>query len=218
MTQTGKISIRKYRPRDRHRVREICFATALGGDPLDDYFNDPELFNDMLTLYYSDYEPESAFVAVSAGRTVGYLLGCADTARYVRTMRVSIAPAILKKMARAEYNIDRKTARYLRRHVLTMLRGEYLPPPLEIYPAHLHIDIADGFRRMGAGGKLMNAFHEHLKKLGVRGVHLGTSSLHRMGVPFYDKLGYSVFSRTRATTWSGLMSRDVYNIIYVKRL
>jgi len=45
-----------------------------------------------------------------------------------------------------------------------------------LYPAHLHIDFYEPYRRMGLGSKIMNVYFDYLRGLGIKGVHLGTSS------------------------------------------
>ena len=42
-------------------------------------------------------------------------------------------------------------------------------PPLKEYPAHLHINIAAGCRRMGIGSLLMESYLAYLREKGVRG-------------------------------------------------
>jgi hypothetical protein len=62
-------------------VRGIAFQTGFMGDPADWYWRDFASFADIWTSYYTDREPESAFVAESNGRVVGYLFGCVESAR-----------------------------------------------------------------------------------------------------------------------------------------
>src|SRR5258708_37278234 len=51
------------------------------GEPIDWQWRDRESFADMFTGYYTDREPESAFVVEADGEVAGYLLGCVDTHR-----------------------------------------------------------------------------------------------------------------------------------------
>src|SRR5271155_3964150 len=67
--------IRPYRPEDRPVLRAICADTGFLGNPIDPVFEDRELFADYLTAYYTDCEPESAFVLLVNGEIRGYLLG-----------------------------------------------------------------------------------------------------------------------------------------------
>src|SRR3954451_14923331 len=69
------IRIRKYERSDRARVRQLCGDTGFLGNPIDPVFEDREIFADYLTAYYTDWEPESAFVLLVNGEIRGYLLG-----------------------------------------------------------------------------------------------------------------------------------------------
>src|SRR5438445_597293 len=68
-------TIRPYRASDRDAVRRLCCETGFLGKPIDPVFADRELFADFLTGYYTDWEPESAFVLETGGEVKGYLLG-----------------------------------------------------------------------------------------------------------------------------------------------
>jgi len=75
MISDKKFEIRKFQPADRARVRELCCETGFLGNPIDPVFEDREIFADYLTAYYTDWEPESAFVLLVNGEIRGYLLG-----------------------------------------------------------------------------------------------------------------------------------------------
>ena len=70
--------IRQFKPEDRGSVRDISWETAFLGEPADAFFSGKEILADFLTQYFTDYEPGSCFVAVSANRVVGYLIGSTD--------------------------------------------------------------------------------------------------------------------------------------------
>src|SRR4028119_833664 len=75
MSRENNITIRKFEKRDREIVRRLCCDTGFLGEPIDPVFEDRELFADYLTAYYTDWEPESAFVLLVNGDIRGYLLG-----------------------------------------------------------------------------------------------------------------------------------------------
>ena len=94
----GQVTIRKYMPQDRSRVRKIAWDTAFMGRPASAFFEDQEVLEDFLTFYFTDYEPESCFVAESDNKVIGYLLGCLDSRKLDRVSAVSIFPRFLVKM------------------------------------------------------------------------------------------------------------------------
>ena len=69
------VVIRQYRKQDREFVRSIAWDTAFFGSPAEIFFSEKKILADFLTLYFTDYEPESCFVAENQGRVVGYLIG-----------------------------------------------------------------------------------------------------------------------------------------------
>src|SRR3954451_14175251 len=76
MSEARQFEIRPFNPAtDRARVRDLCCETGFLGKPIDPVFEDRQLFADYLTAYYTDWEPESAFVLLVDGEIRGYLLG-----------------------------------------------------------------------------------------------------------------------------------------------
>src|SRR5271154_414309 len=91
------VQIRPYALRDRDALRQICADTADSGQPIECIFPDREVFADLLTNYYTQFEPQSAFVADNNGKVVGYLTGCVNTKRFLRVMTWRIVPVIFVK-------------------------------------------------------------------------------------------------------------------------
>ena len=58
--------------RDKAAIRKICCDTGYVGHDIRPYIDDEELFADFWILYYTDFEPQSTFVARVGDRTVGY--------------------------------------------------------------------------------------------------------------------------------------------------
>ena len=74
MNEERKVEIRPFhRETDRALVRELCCDTGFLSHPIDPVFEDREIFADYLTAYYTDWEPESAFVLLINGQIRGYL-------------------------------------------------------------------------------------------------------------------------------------------------
>ncbi len=214
------VEIVKYSPEYREKVRECVYVTGFGGDDAGIYFDNRELFADFFTLYYTDYEPESGFIGLVDGEFAGYLIGCVDTRRFEETMKKIIYPQMLKKIITGEYRLGPKTLRNFSLSALMALRGEVANAPVDLYPAHLHIDLNPGFRRFGLGSRLMHTYFEYLRSQEVKGLHLGTSSAHVLSIPFYEKLGFQRYKVVRATTsiFKDFDGRDYYNVIFVRNL
>jgi len=60
----------------------------------------------------------------------------------------------------------------------------------EMFPAHLHINLAPRFRSRGIGAKLIEAFVSEAKLAGAKGAHVVTSADAR-NVRFYERVGFA---------------------------
>ena len=92
---TPAVIIRPFQPGDKPAVRRIFFETADAGRPGQQLLPDPDLAMDFWTLYYTDFEPESLWVAETEGQVSGYLMGCVSDRLFIRKMVVAVVPAIL---------------------------------------------------------------------------------------------------------------------------
>ena len=197
--------IRPFRPADRASVRWICCETGFLGEPQEKVVADREVFADMWSAYWTDREPESAFVAEADGRVVGYLLGCADTGRYEKTFRAEMARPLFWKAVGRGFFVRGKNPAFVYRLLRSQRRGEFNAPMREIkpeYPAHLHMNIAPAeFRGRGLGKALLAACLDHLRARGVKGLHLGTTSHNKQAVPFYRASGFKEIFRKRLTCY-----------------
>ena len=149
------ISIRKWRPMTGSGKTDLL--NRLRRDNIAPYFDDLH-FLPIFCSYYTDIEPGSSFVATDGDAVVGYLFGCPDTRRYNRVFYSKIIPSILGRALRGRYRIGRKTRRYIGGMIGPFLLGGYRTPPLDLYPAHLHINIMAsiaGWSGASAYGKLL---------------------------------------------------------------
>lgn len=172
--RTQQIGIRPYQQKDKQAVRGVCIATS--SLPVN-----TQRQKELLLLQYCDYyleqEPDSCFVAVDETDTpIGYIL-CAKEyhayrqrflKRYLPRIRaLSIWRAIA---ARAEVGL---TGRYAQR-----------------YPAHMHIDILEGFQRQGIGHRLVDALIASLAGRHTQGLMLSVGAKNEKGVSFYNQYGF----------------------------
>ena len=180
--------MRPYRPADRDAVRLIAHRTGYMGEPADWFWRDVPSFADIWTSYYTDREPESAFVAEHDGGVVGYLLGC-----------VTSGPASRPSAALARHTIGRLlffrpgTARFLWRSRMghgagsPLPTGELLDPR---WPSHLHTNLLPEARGHGVGPRLMDAWLTRLRAVGSPGCHLATLAENRPAIRFFERVGF----------------------------
>ena len=212
------LQIRPYAPRDRGAVRKICADTADAGLAIERFFPDREVFADLLTNYYTEFEPQSVFVADNGSEVVGYVTGCLDTKRFLRVMTWCIVPvAIVKALFRGTL-WHAQTVRLFRVNFGLWLKNGYRRgPKLDGYPAHLHVNVREGFRGQRIGPRLVESFCDRARAAGVRGVHAGVSAENPRGCHFFEGLGFAELHREprfRKLDGSGGI---VFTILYGKK-
>ncbi len=180
-----KPEIRRFRKKDRTRVREIAISTASGYPRCD-----LQLVADLITDYYLIYEPEHLLIAEAKGEVAGYLTGCFNTSRcrWIKTTRV-VPKALFKAVLRGE--IGRKEIKYSTSLVYVTLNGEGRSRPPSGYPAHFHVNLAEDFRGKGIGSKLVEKFFALLEDAGIEGVHVRVRQSEKGASRFFRSFGFS---------------------------
>lgn len=72
------------------------------------------------------------------------------------------------------------------------------------YPAHLHVNVAEGVRSGGIGSRLIASFVADLRRAGIVGVHLVTGRNSR-NIPFYQRNGFSLLKVIKGETNDSVM-------------
>ena len=212
------ILIRPYEARDREAVRQICCDTADRGHPIDGYFQDREVFADLVTSYYTDYEPSSTWIAESDGRVIGYLTGCLSTRRYWKIMSWRITPRSIFKAIYRGNLLLRQTWRVLRAIAKTYVRGgfhRYIPHGR--YPGHLHVNVRGEFRGHHVGSRLVERFCEQAKAAGLQGVYASVRGDNPLAQEFFEQMGFTVLSRHVMVRALQDMEQTSDTVIYGKR-
>jgi ribosomal protein S18 acetylase RimI-like enzyme len=181
-------TIRPYRVSDRDAVYEICVRTADAGQDARGQYSTDDLMPDLFAGPYVYLEPELAFVLADADdRPAGYVLGTADTARFVRRYHEVWIPMLAERYPRPPD--PARTAEEL------LLAGHYRPedrlrPELAQYPAHLHIDVLPEYQGAGHGRALMQTWLAAAAAAGATAVFLHMDPTNTRARAFYDRLGF----------------------------
>lgn len=185
------IKVLAYRPVYRETVRRICCETALRGQPVDPLFPDREVVADLVTRYYTDFEPEATWLAVSESRVVGYLTGCLDSGRYRWLMGACVIPqGIGRAVLRGDLGYP-QTWHLAGAALRTVwLNGCHRAWPPAEYPAHLHLNLVEGFRGQRIGEQLLLRFLDHVQHTGGRGVHAAVRGENTSARRFFERMGF----------------------------
>ena len=172
---TTPATIRPLEARDRAAVRDIACRTAWRNKGAAAMFEDLEIHADYWTSYYTDHRPEDCWVVEMEGSVIGYFLGCADHAHFLRVMKYRIVPwaaiRALWRSATRRYSDPRSRA-YVR-HMVFKGPGETPDFPYLRYPSHYHCNILrQGYGR-GFYTEMALMFCDRLEAKGVTGLHGG---------------------------------------------
>ncbi|MCX4700113.1 N-acetyltransferase [Streptomyces sp. NBC_01373] len=187
-TPTPTPEIRPYAPADRPALDDICVRTAHVGQDSRPHYADPGIFPAIFAAPYVHLEPELAFVLDDGhGQAVGYVLGTADTPRFVEDYRAKWLPLVADR-----YPEPRTPPRSPDDAIVRLLHHpeRMLVPEVAAYPAHLHIDLLPEWQGRGYGRALMEAFLDALRTKGVPAVHLSMLTANTPARSFYDRLGF----------------------------
>lgn len=180
---------RAYHPDDRAALADICVRTADNGGDSRHLYPDQELLPSIFAAPYAYLEPDLAFVIDDGrGRAVGYILGTADTPRFVTEFRKRWLPLVEDRYPRPV-----GAPRGPSDEMIALLHDpeRMALPELARHPAHLHIDLLPAWQRRGYGRVLMRTFLAALRAKGVEGVHLSMLTANTPARAFYDRLGFT---------------------------
>jgi GNAT superfamily N-acetyltransferase len=212
-------AIRHYRREDRPSVRRISCETAFLEADRHRIFSDEEILADALTLYFTDHEPESCFVADSAGQVAGYIIGARDVRKMGKVVDSKILLPLLVKAWRRKVFFNRANLRFFMYVLRSAVRGEFLIPDFATdFPATLHINLDRSYRAQGLGRTLIDRYLDYLKENGVHGVHFGTMSDQAMR--FFLRMGFQKLyegKRTYLQPYSDI-GREVDFCVFGRRL
>jgi len=215
MAETG---IRPYTSTNRAAVFRIAADTAFFGEPVETFLEDRRLFCDLFYRYYTDLEPEHAWVAVADGQAVGFLMGCVNTPAQRRLWARKILPAATWRILHGKHRLGARSWRYAWGTVRGILHGELLRVDMRQYPAHLYVNVDAAWRGRGLGRRLIEAYLSQLRQLEVPGVYLDTTDMNPAACRLYEKMGFQVVDSRPTRQWGQLVPRPVVNLCYTMKL
>jgi hypothetical protein len=189
---------RKYRAGDRAAVRRLCCETGFLGNPIDPVFEDRDLFADFLTAYYTDFEPESAFVVEMDGELKGYLLGSRRPLRqqiFNVYQNLRLAAQMLVRYPR--YNAASK--KFIRWILCNAWREV---PAAPARTAHFHINLLAEARDLASTRELIDAYIGYLRAHGEKRVFGQMVTFgNRRGTAMFERYGFRVLNKAEISKY-----------------
>lgn len=174
-------------------IREICCRTGDNGRPIA-----RERWDFFPRIWIEPYEmlmPHWTYVALVQETIVGYLTGCPDSIKFSRSKAWRVTFPLLVQIGLGRYHATPGAREFARRALGLGKRPERTFPRrghqsiANFYPAHLHVNVDAGYRRMGIGRRLIENYLRDLQQQGVLGMHLYCGA---DPVEFYLRLGFEV--------------------------
>jgi ribosomal protein S18 acetylase RimI-like enzyme len=215
MSAERTFEIRRYQPADRDVIRRLCCETGCLGKPIDPVFEDRELFADYLTRYYTDAEPESAFVVVMNGEVRGYLLGSRRPFRQQIFNFLSNLRLFWKGLFR--YPRYSAASKKFVRWILTQAWREVPAAPRRT--AHFHFNVLPDARQMASTRALTEAYFDHLRAHGEKRVYGQVVVFEdRRGAAVFERYGFRVLNKKEITKYRDVSDEKVYLCTVLKEL
>ena len=215
MPAPRQFEIRKFEAADRQRVRDLCCATGCLGEPIDPVFEDRELFADYLTAYYTDWEPESAFVLLVDGDIRGYLLGSRRPLRQQLYACYQNASLFLRGI----FRYPRYTAAS-KKFVQWIFRTAWREvPAAPKRTAHFHINLLADARQVATTRALMDAYLKYLHDHGERAVYGQMVVFEdRRSTRMFERYGFRVLNKAEITKYRDVHPEPVFLCTVIKDL
>ncbi len=216
VSQNKDIYIREFKNSDRKDIRRISCQTAFLGIPYTEIFDDKEILADVLTLYFTNYEPKSCFVTISKNKVIGYIIGSKDVKLMRRVFISKLLPKLFVKILFRNVLFKRNTRTFLMGIITSIMRGEFFNPDFsKQYPATLHINIDENYRGLNIGKNLVNYYLDFLKGKNIHGIHISTMS--EGAKMFFTKLGFTLLFEGKFSHLHNYLKRKVPHYILGKK-
>ncbi len=210
---------RALKPQDIPLLRQLCCDVANRGKPVESIFPDRVLVADLLTNYYTRYEPSATFVAEAEGQVVGYINGCLDNRRYGLAMFWIIVPGVLLKAFKRGTFFNP----IFWQHIAAMLRNwrrlfSWRRTSFNSHQGHMHIGIAETHRHQHIGERLVNALCDYARTKGAHEISASVHDANTAACRFFEKLGFTVRERHDMVVSHGHKIEQYQGLLYVKDL
>lgn len=196
---------------DRQAVRTLCADTGYLGEPIENVFEDRELWSSMMIDPYLDLQEDACQVVEAAGRVVGYLAGCRSRSFEWRALPARVR-AVLKMLGRMR-RYGPRSREFVRWLLLRSWREKVSAPPGHY--AHFHFNLDAEYRGNGCGSQMLDMFEAELRRHGVARLYAQALVESPRDEEIWEKLGFVEYERRPTTMFS---PRKLYWVTWVKPL
>lgn len=183
-------AIRTFRSGDLDALYAISLATGHEGGNASHLYSDPKLIGHIYSAPYVLLEPRLALVVEDDEGIAGFAVGTPDTRKWQERLESEWWPKLRQQYAdptatlAGEWSADQRRA-------YTIHHPQRAPQQVvELYPAHLHLNLLERAQGRGAGKILFSEWMALASQQGVGATHVGINSANTRAVRFWSKRGF----------------------------
>jgi ribosomal protein S18 acetylase RimI-like enzyme len=184
------LAIRTFRSADLEALYAISLATGHEGGDASHLYSDRKLIGHIYSAPYALLEPQLALVLEDDEGIAGFAVGTPDTGKWQERLEAEWWPKLRRQYAKpaarpaAEWSADQRRA-YTTHHPQGTPRQV-----VEVYPAHLHLNLLGRIQGRGAGTMLFSEWMARASRQGVGAMHVGVNSANARAVRFWSRRGF----------------------------
>src|SRR5262245_7178074 len=169
------LAIRTFRSADLEALYAISLATGHEGGDASHLYEDRKLIGHIYSAPYALLEPRLALVVEDDGGVAGFAVGTPDTAKWQERLEAEWWPKLRREYSdpaapAAEWSAAQRRAYAIHHPQRTPRRA------IELYPAHLHLNLLERIQGRGAGTRLFAEWMALASQHGIGAVHVGINS------------------------------------------
>jgi ribosomal protein S18 acetylase RimI-like enzyme len=201
------LAIRTFRSADLEALYAISLATGHEGGDASHLYEDRKLIGLIYSAPYALLEPRLALVVEDDEGVAGFAVGTPDTGKWQERLEAEWWPKLRRQHAdpaerpASEWSADQRRAYAIHHPRRTPQQV------VELYPAHLHLNLLERIQGRGAGTMLFSEWVARASEQGVGATHVGVNSANARAVRFWTRRGFDRLkledSDPGSTIWMG---------------
>jgi GNAT superfamily N-acetyltransferase len=182
--------IRTFRPADLDALYAISLATSYEGGDASHLYEDRKLIGHIYSGPYALLEPRLALVVEDDAGVAGFAVGTPDTEKWQERLEAEWWPQLRRRYAdptsgpTTEWSADQRRAHAIH-HPQRSPRQV-----VELYPAHLHLNLMERIQGRGAGTMLFSKWIALASQHEIRAMHVGVNSANLRAARFWSRRGF----------------------------
>jgi GNAT superfamily N-acetyltransferase len=182
--------LRMFKPEDLEALYAISLATGLAGDDASKLYNDKKLIGHIYSAPYALLEPGLAMVVVDGQGVGGFVVGTHDTNAWESRLDREWWPK-LRALYKPPADTHGLPLSSDQRRISMIFNPERTPERVvELYPAHLHMNLLPRLQNKGVGSTLLANWLTLAQDRGVEAVHIGANRANANAIRFWRGRGF----------------------------